>query len=296
MTKHTYTTPSNIELQLTLTALSVPADRAEEIISKRDIFEGYGINTPKRWACFLGQCAHESVNFSVLEENLYYRASSIVRTWPSRFKTERQAQPYAQNPRKLANKVYGNRMGNTDTNDGYLYRGRGVIQLTGKNNYIAAGAFIGMDLESAPEMVETSFLLALLTAAWYFTKTKYQKKSILEWADTMSHKAITKAINGGIHGLLDRTYNSNYALSMLTTDNSYFKLPVLRVGDKNKEVRIMQTCLKRLGYQVIKIDGHYGKRTQQALIQFQKDYNLTPDGIVGGNTYSALISTDIPWS
>ena len=281
---------SDNELKIALLGLGLNMELTRTILDNRPLFERYGINTANRWASFLGQCAHESMFFSAFSENLYYRAETICRVWPSRFKTVNAAKPYAKNPRALANKVYSNRMGNDNKGDGYLYRGRGAIQLTGKNNYLAAGTFLKADLVSSPELVENNVLLALLTAVWYFTKTKYRKKTILEWADTRSHKAVTKTINGGTHGLPERILNTNYVLSTLTKDEGLYKLPVLRVGAKGNGVKVMQNCLKSLGFKVVKIDGKYGKRTSLAIRSFQAANNLVVDGIVGGKTYALLIT------
>jgi len=159
---------------------------------------------PMRAAHLFGQAAHESGNFLISEENLNYRASTMCRVWPSRFKTEADAEPYAMNPEKLANKVYGGRMGNGDeeSGDGWRFRGRGFIQLTGYNNYKAFAEHIGRDsLVDDPTPVGDE--LAMDSAIFFF-----EKNGLFDIADKgvdeETIKVITKRVNGGYHGLDDR--------------------------------------------------------------------------------------------
>ena len=163
-----------------------------------DTFEKYEINTPKRQAAFIGQCAHESGNFKLLEENLHYSAASLMRVWPSRFPDLNVANQYANNPEKIANKVYGGRMGNTEEGDGWKYHGRGLIQLTGKENYGNCGSGIGVDLLSDPNLLVTPEYAAL-SAGWF-----WNKKSLNSLADSGDIETMTKRINGGLIGLDDR--------------------------------------------------------------------------------------------
>jgi putative chitinase len=116
-------------------------------------FNRFDINTPERQAAFIGQCAHESGGFKTLQENLNYSAKGLHATWPSRFASEADAQPFHRNPEKIANKVYSGRMGNTDEGDGWKYRGRGLIQLTGKDNYRLASDALDVDFVANPELV-----------------------------------------------------------------------------------------------------------------------------------------------
>lgn len=163
-----------------------------------DTFAKYGINTSQRQACFIGQCMHESNGFRVLEENLHYSANALMRTWPSRFPDEDTAEKYANNPEKIANKVYGGRMGNVEDGDGWKYHGRGLIQLTGKDNYANCGSGLGVDLLSNPEWVATPEYAAL-SAGWF-----WNKKGLNDLADTMDIETMTKRINGGTLGIDDR--------------------------------------------------------------------------------------------
>lgn len=176
-----------------------------------DTFAKYGINTSQRQACFIGQCMHESNGFRVLEENLYYSANALMRTWPSRFPDEDTAEKYANNPEKIANKVYGGRMGNVEDNDGWKYHGRGLIQLTGKDNYANCGSGLGVDLLSNPEWVATPEYAAL-SAGWF-----WNKKGLNDLADTMDIETMTKRINGGTLGIDDRKAKIRMVMQKLAT-------------------------------------------------------------------------------
>ena len=173
-------------------------------------FQRFDISTPERQAAFIGQCAHESGNFKTLQENLNYSAKGLNATWPSRFPSEEAAQPFHRNPEKIANKVYSGRMGNTDEGDGWKYRGRGLIQLTGKDNYRLASDALGVDFVANPDLVLTREYAAL-TAAWYWNKRGLNKE-----ADAKDFTGMTKKINGGTIGLADRVAHINTALNVLT--------------------------------------------------------------------------------
>jgi putative chitinase len=177
-----------------------------------EVFHRYEINTPLRMAAFIGQCAHESGNFKTLRENLNYSAESLCKVWPSRFPTLDVAKPYHRNPDMIANKVYGGRMGNgtEETGDGSLYCGRGLIQLTGKDNYRLASDALGEDLVSSPDLV-CGPRYAALTAGWYWNKRGLNKE-----ADAKDYEGMTKKINGGTIGLEDRKKHIAEALAVLS--------------------------------------------------------------------------------
>ena len=178
-----------------LSALGIDAKWLEPLNAA---FAKYDISTPTRQACFIGQCQHESANFTKLEEGLNYSASRLMAVWPSRFPNLDVANQYANNPEKLANKVYGGRMGNVEDGDGWKYHGRGLIQLTGKDNYANCGSGLGVDLLSNPEWVATPEYAAL-SAGWF-----WNKKGLNDLADTGDYETMTKRINGGLIGLDDR--------------------------------------------------------------------------------------------
>jgi putative chitinase len=176
-----------------------------------ETFERFSILTPRQQAAFLGQCGHECGNFRVLEENLNYRAETLMKIWPRRFPTLEIANQYAKNPKKIANKVYADRMGNRDeaSGDGYRFRGRGCIQLTGSANYFHAGKALGVDFIMEPDLVATPQYAAL--TAGFFWNT--QKLNAI--AESGNNLALTKKINGGTIGLNDRILHTNQALALL---------------------------------------------------------------------------------
>lgn len=170
----------------------------------------YEIDTPERVAAFLAQCAHESGNFRFLKENLNYKAESLVKVFPKYFSDMSTAKAYEKQPQKIANRVYGNRMGNGDesTGDGFRYMGRGLIQLTGKNNYTIFAASIDTPLEEIPEYLQT-FEGAVQSACWFWEQNNLNKE-----ADARDIKTMTKKINGGFIGLEDRIKHYNHALHL----------------------------------------------------------------------------------
>jgi putative chitinase len=163
----------------------------------------FQINTPLRLAHFLAQCGHESGGFRATQENLNYSAKGLAGIFRKYFPTEAAAASYARNPQKIANKVYGNRMGNgpESSGEGYKFRGRGYIQLTGKENYTAFGKAIGEDIPSNPDKVASQY--ALLSAAWFFSKNGLHRMADEGATDSVVTK-ITKRVNGGTIGLADR--------------------------------------------------------------------------------------------
>jgi putative chitinase len=172
-------------------------------------FAKYDISTPARQAFFVGQCAHESGNFRILEENLHYSASALMRVWPSRFPNLDVANQYANNPEKIANKVYAGRLGNVEDGDGWKFHGRGVIQLTGRDNYDRCGKALGVDLINQPQLLVDPHYAAL-SAGWFWNKA-----GLNALADSQDYETMTKRINGGVLGLDDRKAKIAKALSVL---------------------------------------------------------------------------------
>jgi putative chitinase len=172
-------------------------DSIPEVASK------FGINTPLRVAHFLAQCGHESGGFRLTQENLNYSAKGLNGIFRKYFPTEASAASYARNPQKIANKVYGNRMGNGNeaSGEGFKFRGRGYIQLTGKENYTAFGKSIGVDILSNPDLVASKYALA--SAAWFFSKNGLHRIADEGASDAVVTR-ITKRVNGGTIGLADR--------------------------------------------------------------------------------------------
>ena len=174
-------------------------------------FAKYDISTPARQASFIGQCSHESGNFRILEENLHYSATALMRVWPSRFPNLEVANQFAGNAEKIANKVYAGRMGNGDeeSGDGWKYHGRGLIQLTGKDNYANCGSSLSVDLLGNPDMLLDP-KYAALSAGWF-----WGKKGLNALADSQDYDTMTKRINGGLIGLDDRKAKIAKAISVL---------------------------------------------------------------------------------
>ena len=176
-----------------------------------EVFAKYDISTPIRQAAFIGQCAHESANFKVLQENLNYSAEGLMKTWPSRFPTKEVADQYARQPAKIAGKVYNGRMGNTSEEEASKYFGRGLIQLTGKENYENCGKGIGVDLLGNPDaLLDPQY--ASLSAGWF-----WNKKGLNALADAKDYKTMTMRINGGTLGLDDRTLKITKAYDVLSS-------------------------------------------------------------------------------
>jgi putative chitinase len=163
----------------------------------------FGIDTPLRLAHFLAQCGHESGGFKATQENLNYSASGLKGIFSKYFKEAGLAEQYQRNPQKIASRVYGGRMGNgpESTGDGFKFRGRGYIQLTGKDNYTAFGRAINEDMTANPDKVATHY--ALLSAAWFFSKNGLHRMAD-EGASDLVVTKITKRVNGGTIGLPDR--------------------------------------------------------------------------------------------
>ena len=172
----------------------------------------YEITTVERVAAFLAQCGHESADFTVLKENLNYSAEGLHKVFPKRFPTLESAQPYNRNPEKIANKIYSDRMGNGPeaSGEGYKFRGRGAIQLTGKENYSRFAASLGTDVTAAVTYCET-LEGAIESACWFWNTNKLN--ALADAADIVT---LTKRINGGTLGLDERKHHFENNLVVLS--------------------------------------------------------------------------------
>lgn len=166
-----------------------------------DVQDRYSINTPLRLSHFLAQCAHESGRFLVTRENLNYSAQGLLKTFKRHF-NERTAKLYARNPEAIANKVYGGRLGNTEITDGWKFRGRGYIQTTGKANYAELDKIVPEDLLDNPDLVSSRY--AMLSAGFYWNSRKINAVADLGATEEVVEK-VTLKVNGGTHGLKERT-------------------------------------------------------------------------------------------
>jgi putative chitinase len=176
-----------------------------------EILPDYEINTVPRVAAFLAQTAHESGGYRAIKENLNYRAVTLRKIFPKYFPTDELANQYAGKPELIANKVYGGRMGNgpESSGDGFRYCGRGLIQLTGKDNYTRYAQSLEISVEEASEHL-TTFEGCVQSAAWF-----WEANNLNQWADAGDILTLTKRINGGTIGLEDRIKHYNHAIHVL---------------------------------------------------------------------------------
>jgi putative chitinase len=251
----------------------------------------YDITTDKRIAGFISQCAHESMDFNAMSENLNYREETLNKVFPRYFGPgKRNAAEYAKNPEKIANYVYmdefrTSKLGNTQPGDGWRFRGRGLKQLTGRDNYTRFAKDYDMTAEEAAVWVETKEG-ALASALWFWNTNKLNAV-----ADTGNVAALTKKINGGDIGLADR--QARYAKAMAALGGKIdtsapaaapaASTGVLRVGSTGHDVKRMQTALR------IPSDGQFGPGTEAALKKWQSANGLTADGVAGPKTLAKLL-------
>jgi putative chitinase len=175
------------------------------------ILPDYDINTVPRVSAFLAQTAHESGNYRAIKENLNYKAASLCKVWPKYFPNIEVANAYAQQPERIANRAYANRMGNgpEESGDGWKFCGRGLIQLTGKDNYTRYAQSLEIGLDEASEHL-TTFEGCVQSAAWF-----WEANNLNQWADKGDMLTLTKRINGGTLGLEDRIKHYNHAIHVL---------------------------------------------------------------------------------
>jgi len=246
----------------------------------------YEITTPLRVAAFISQCAHESRDFTALEENLNYSENALNSVFGRYFGPgKRNAAEYARNPEKIANYVYmdefrskSGALGNTQPGDGWKFRGRGLKQLTGRNNYARFAKDYDMTAEQAVEWLETKEG-ALASALWF-----WNTNNLNPVADTGDVAALTKRINGGDIGLADRRLRFSTAMQALTGELPP-RAPVtetLRRGSKGDLVKRLQ---RKLG---VAADGDFGPGTEAAVKAWQTANGLAADGIVGPQTLAKL--------
>ena len=262
-----------------------------------DVLPKYGITTERRMAHFISQCAHESNNFRSLEENLNYSEKSLLAVFGRYFGSapKRSAAEYARKPEMIANYVYQDefrkyKMGNTQDGDGWRFRGRGLKQLTGRENYTGFGKFVDMTAEEAAEYVATP-KGAVESACWF-----WDTKKLNHIADTDNVVKMTKEINGGNIGLADRQARYKKAMEVFGSpcdvadchddddnDMDVSDIGTLRKGSKGDGVKMMQEALG------VGADGSFGPGTERALKAWQTANSLTADGIAGPATLGKLL-------
>ena len=261
-----------------------------------EVMPKYGITTERRVAHFLSQCAHESGGFKRLEENLNYSAKALRAVFGRYFgpAPKRDADEYHRKPEMIANYVYMDefrkyKMGNVNEGDGWLFRGRGLKQLTGRHNYTKFGESVGMTAEEAADYVATP-KGAIESACWF-----WDTNNLNNIADTDDVKRMTKKINGGTIGLEDRQRRYKKAMEVLgmsadlmeveedDVDDIIDDIGVLRKGSRGEGVKIMQEALG------ITADGAFGPGTERALKEWQAANGLVADGVAGPATFAKLL-------
>jgi putative chitinase len=261
-----------------------PEDLAECLTEQ---FEKYEINTANRAAGFLAQCGHESAGFTVLKENLNYSADGLNKIFKKYFPTVADATPYARNPEKIANKVYANRMGNgpESSGDGYKFRGRGAIQLTGHDNYTQFAKSVGLTVDEAVADLET-LDGAIESACWF-----WKKNGLNAICDKDDIVTMTKRINGGTIGLDDRKKHYEHAKHLLSgghvaeshSASTSTEYVTVRLGSNNDTVKAVQKALGQTA------DGKFGPGTEKAVKAWQTAHGLAADGIVGPATIKKML-------
>jgi|TARA_B110000908_G_scaffold51616_1_gene62951 putative chitinase len=260
-----------------------------------DVLPKYGINTERRMAHFISQCAHESNNFRSLSENLNYSEKALKAVFGRYFGSapKADAAEYARNPEMIANRVYNDtfrkyKMGNVQEGDGWKFRGRGLKQLTGRDNYTRFGASINISAEEAAIYVATP-KGAVESACWFWDSNKLNNI-----ADTDDVTKMTKKINGGNIGLADRQSRYKKAMEVFGNPVSITEdagdddfdvddIGVLRKGCKGEGVKMMQEALG------VGADGAFGPGTERALQAWQVANGLVADGIAGPMTLEKLL-------
>ncbi len=226
-----------MSIQAAIRAVSASQTVANEAFSAWQAramdLQNLGATTDKRLASIFGQCAHESAGFRVRFENLNYSAAGLKAIFGRHFSSQAERNHFARKPEMIANRVYSNRNGNGSeaSGDGWRFRGRGYIQLTGRSNYRISGAAVGVDLESNPEQAANPDI-AWMVAVRYMASRKRSSKTLLEWADLSDDLMVTKGINGGTNGLHDRIVNTAKALHALSgkTDTAEWQALLLAAG------------------------------------------------------------------
>lgn len=282
---------------LTIDQLSsmIPSNKEPEkwLPHLEELLPKYNINTRNRVAGFISQCAHESRDFTTFHENMNYTWKALRRVFSRYFPTDAEAQKYHRKPQEIANIVYDdanriNKLGNTEPGDGWRFRGRGLIQLTGRYNFERFGRSIGKTAEEAVEYASTE-RGAIETACWF-----WNEHNLNRFADNDDIRGMSRAINGGTHGLKDRTTryeNAKRILSDFTTPSSNstsknvsssISFTPLKRGNRNENVRKIQKAL-RIGE-----DGIFGRVTEASVKSWQRRNRFPPNGVVSERQFNQL--------
>lgn len=258
-------------------------DPKQLFVSLNSFLPKYEINTTERVASFLGQAGYESQEFMFLTENLNYTADGLVKIFPAFFPNHKKALQYQHQPTKIANLVYASRMGNGNetSGDGWMFRGHGFLQITGRYMFEKFATHLKMNLNDTMVYAKT-LNGAMEISCWY-----WQSRNINPDADRLDITGITQKINSKLLGLEKRKYYTRMALSVLSETTENISPSTLKYGDTGEHVLVLQRQLVTRGYRVA-IDGHYGKGTENAIKQLQTQAGLKPDGIAGPQTRMLL--------
>lgn len=265
-------------------------------LKSETILKDHGINTALRLAHFLGQGLIETGFLRYTSENLNYSKEGLLAVFGRYFEDETDAADYARKPEKIANRVYANRMGNGDeaSGDGWKYRGRGFIQLTGKNNYTNFAGLTGLAIDTDPDLITRDLTASIQVAAKFF-----EVNGLLVFADANDAKKVSRGINFGnpnasspAHGESDRIWWTAKALSLFNVETEEVLNPrdggVLKVGSKGEKVEEFQRLLLGLGYPVGGVDGDYGPATRRVVLDFQSQAGLPATGEIDQDTALAI--------
>lgn len=270
----------------------IPSNKEPEIWHSLSIefLEKYNINTVNRIAGFFAQGGHESNDFNTLFENLNYSWQNLRKTFSKYFPTDSMAKEYERNPQKIANRVYNDafrtsKLGNTQPEDGWRFRGRGIFQITGRNNYTEFGKYIGMDAESVAAYCGTK-RGAFESACWFWSI-----RNLSNYADKDDINGMSKAVNGGSIGLEDRIQRYNKNKKILSNiinkpDNILSSQRTIIYGSKGEDVKKVQLAL---GFSVTSADGIYGNKTGLAIKSWQKSKGYISDGKLTEKQYTELV-------
>lgn len=258
-----------------------------------DIMLKLGIDTEEAFVGFISTCAHESAFFSKTEENLNYSAESLMACWPHRFDADK-AKEFARKPEKIANEVYGGRMGNVNPGDGWKYRGGAFIQITGHNNYEAVSKLTGIDFVDDPSKVREDFVVCWAASAAIFSMLVGRGTTALAAAKAGDYETMNEIVNGGTIGMKHRLMYAKVANALITGDTTELNADaVLKEGSSESfAVKELQERLKRFGFYTSRIDGDFGPGTTKAVKAFQTKSGLVSDGIVGVKTWKAVLHLD----
>jgi len=281
----------NLDAAIRAAAPIAPQPALDGIVAAKDELTRLGaLKTLLRAANMIGQCADESTQFTRIDESLYYTTEDrLVAVFGRYFRNGANPTAFLRNPERLANLVYANRLGNgpESSGDGYRFRGRGYLQLTGRSNYRSFGTRIGIDLVADPDLAiqpKTAWIIA----AAFLDSRKRAGKTAFQWADLDNVEMVTLIVNGGLNGLAQRRDRTTLALQALGGAPTETADTPLRIGAEGREVEILQRMLTIKGDTPGPIDGYFGTATETAVKDFQAASGLAADGIVGPRTWRAL--------